>query len=192
MRGIATQAAIAIDNARLYRAAQTEIAERKRTEDELRESEARFRDMADNVPVMVWVSDPTGACTYLSRSWYEFTGQTEQEALGFGWLDVIHPDDRERTREAFATSNLRRERVQLEYRLRRADGEYAWAIDIGAPRVDGNGEFHGHVGSVLDISERKGIEDEREHLVVALSDLTDILEARVGRRTEELAAARNC
>ena len=135
VRGIAAQAAIAIDNARLYRAAQTELAERKRTEDALRESEARFRDMADNLPVMVWVSDPTGACTYLSRFWYEFTGQTEEQALGFGWLDVIHPEDRERTREAFATANLRRERVQLEYRLRRADGEYAWAIDIGAPRV---------------------------------------------------------
>jgi PAS domain S-box-containing protein len=189
VRGIATQAAIAIDNARLYRAAQTEIAERKRTEAALRESEARFRNMADNVPVMVWVSDPTGACTYLSRSWYECTGQTEQEALGFGWLDVIHPEDRERARDAFATANLRRERVQLEYRLRRADGEYAWAIDVGAPRVDESGEFHGHVGSVLDISERKRIEDEREHLVGALSDLTDTLEARVGRRTEELAAA---
>ena len=95
VRGIATQAAIAIDNARLYRAAQTEIAERKRTEAALRESEARFRNMADHVPVMVWVTDPTGACTYLSRSWYEFSGQTEQQALGFGWLDIVHPEDRD-------------------------------------------------------------------------------------------------
>jgi PAS domain S-box-containing protein len=189
VRGIATQAAIAIDNARAYRAAQTEIAERKRTEAALRESEARFRNMADHVPVMVWVTDPTGACTYLSRSWYEFSGQTEQQALGFGWLDVIHPEDRQRTRDAFATANLRQTPVQLEYRLRRADGEYGWAIDVGAPRLDERGEFHGHVGSVLDITERKGIEDEREHLVGALSDLTNTLEARVGERTEELAAA---
>ena len=184
VRGIATQAAIAIDNARLYRAAQTEIAERKRTEAALRESEARFRNMADHVPVMVWVTDPTGACTYLSRSWYEFSGQTEQEALGFGWLDVIHPEDRERARAAFATANDRREAVRLEYRLRRANGEYGWAIDVGAPRLDERGEFHGHVGSVLDITERKRIEDEREQLVGALSDLTDSLETRVGERTE--------
>ncbi len=189
VRGIATQAAIAIDNARLYRAAQTEIAERKRTEAALRESEARFRNMADHVPVMVWVSDPTGACTYLSRSWYEFSGQTEQEALGFGWLDVIHPEDRERARAAFATANDRREAVRLEYRLRRANGEYGWAIDVGSPRLDEGGEFHGHIGSVLDITERKRIEDEREQLVGALSDLTDSLETRVGERTEELAAA---
>ena len=189
VRGIAAQAAIAIDNARLYRAAQTEIAERKRTEAALRESEARFRNMADHVPVMVWVSDPTGACTYLSRSWYEFSGQTEQEALGFGWLDIIHPEDRERAREAFATAHARQESVRLEYRLRRADGAYAWAIDVGAPRRDEGGEFHGHVGSVLDITERKRIEDEREQLVGALSDLTDSLETRVGERTEELAAA---
>ena len=172
-----------------YRAAQTEIAERKRTEAALRESETRFRNMADNVPVMVWVTDPTGACTYLSRSWYEFSGQTEQEALGFGWLEMIHPEDRERAREAFATANLRREPARLEYRLRRADGEYGWAIDVGAPRLDERGEFRGHVGSVLDITERKRIEDEREQLVGALSDLTDTLEARVGERTEELAAA---
>ena len=189
VRGIATQAAIAIDNARLYRAAQTEIAERKRTEAALRESEARFRNMADHVPVMVWVTDPTGSCTYLSRSWYEFSGQTEQEALGFGWLDVIHPEDRERARAAFATANDRREAVRLEYRLRRANGEYGWAIDVGSPRLDEGGEFHGHIGSVLDITERKRIEDEREQLVGALSDLTDSLETRVGERTEELAAA---
>jgi PAS domain S-box-containing protein len=189
VQGIATQAAIAIDNARLYRAAQTEIAERKRTEAALRESDGRFRNMADHVPVMVWVTDPTGACTYLSRQWYEFSGQTEEQALGFGWLDVVHPEDREKTREAFATANLHRAPVRLEYRLRRADGEYAWAIDVGAPRLDESGEFHGHVGSVLDITERKRVEDEREHLVGALSDLTDTLEARVGERTEELAAA---
>jgi PAS domain S-box-containing protein len=189
VRGIATQAAIAIDNARTYRAAQTEIAERTRTEAALRESEARFRYMADHVPVVVWVTDPTGACTYLSRSWYEFSGQTEQEALGFGWLDVVHPEDRERTRDAFATANLHREPIRLEYRLRRADGEHAWAIDVGAPRLDERGEFHGHVGSVLDITQRKQIEDEREQMVGALSDLTDTLEARVGERTEELAAA---
>jgi PAS domain S-box-containing protein len=187
--GIATQAAIAIDNARAYRAAQTEIAERKRTEAALRESEARFRNMADHVPAVVWVTDPTGACTYLSRSWYELTGQTAQQALGFGWLDVVHPEDREQTHAALMSANVRQEPVRLEYRLRRADGAYAWAIDVGAPRLDEGGEFHGHVGSVLDITERKRIEDEREHLVGALSDLTDTLEARVGERTEELAAA---
>jgi PAS domain S-box-containing protein len=187
--GIAAQAAIAIDNARLYRAAQAEITERAQTEAALRESEARFRNMADSAPVMVWVNDPSGSCTYLSRSWYEFTAQTEAQALGFGWLEVVHPEDRERIREVCRNANARREPFRLEYRLRRADGEYAWTIDVGAPRLDESGEFLGHVGSVLDIADRKRAEDEREGLVTALSDLTETLEARVAERTAELAAA---
>jgi PAS domain S-box-containing protein len=131
----------------------------------LRESEERFRNLADNAPVMVWMTEPGAGCVYLSKSWYEFTGQTPETGLGFGWLDATHPDDREYVRETFLAANSKREAFRLEYRLRRKDGEYRWAIDAAAPRFDPGGEFLGHVGSVIDITERKQMEAERERML---------------------------
>jgi PAS domain S-box-containing protein len=135
-----------------------EITERIRAEKALRQSEERFRDMADNAPVMVWLTDPTGYCTYLSKSWYEFTGQTEAEGLGFGWLDATHPDDLEKSRAMFLAANEGRTAFQLEYRLRRHDGVYRWAIDAAKPWFGSGGEFKGYIGSVIDISDRKEAE----------------------------------
>ncbi|MBW4428406.1 MAG: PAS domain S-box protein [Nostoc desertorum CM1-VF14] len=131
----------------------------------LRESEERFRNMADNAPVMVWVTDSTGYCTYLSRSWYEFTGQTEETGLGFGWLNAVHPEDCEDSKAIFLTANERYEAFQLEYRLRCKDGEYRWAIDAASPWFGVDGQFKGFIGSVIDISARKQAEEalrERE------------------------------
>jgi PAS domain S-box-containing protein len=145
--------------------------------------------MADSAPVMVWVSDPAGNCTYLNRPWYEFSGQPEASALGSGWLEILHPDDRARIRKAFLEAHARQTPFRLEYRLRRADGAWRWALDAAEPRLADDGRFLGYVGSVLDITERKEVEDERERLVATLRDLTGSLEARVAERTAELAAA---
>jgi PAS domain S-box-containing protein len=135
-----------------------EAVERARAEDRRRESEERFRNLADHAPVMMWVTDPTGACTYLNRSWYEFTGQTPEEAEGFGWLEAIHPDDRTVVEQVFREANAARRDFRLEYRLRRRDGAYRWAIDAAAPRFAPSGEFLGYVGSVIDIDERRSTE----------------------------------
>jgi PAS domain S-box-containing protein len=137
--------------------------ERTRSEAALRESEARFRNMADHAPVMIWTTDPTGACIYLNRPWYEFTGQSEAEAAGFGWLEAVHPDDRGWSAEAFFAANAKREAFRVEYRLRRADGIYRWAIDAGSPRFGPAGEFLGFVGSVIDIDDRRGTEEALRH-----------------------------
>jgi PAS domain S-box-containing protein len=144
-----------------------------RAKEALRESEERFRHMADNAPVMIWVSEPDGACTYLSRSWYEFTRQTPETGLGFGWLDATHPDDRQYVSEAFIAANERGEAFRVEYRLRRQDGEYRWVIDSAAPRISPNGEFLGYIGSVIDITDRKRAEtalEESEERFRMLSD----------------------
>jgi PAS domain S-box-containing protein len=123
--------------------------------DALRESEARFRHLADHAPVMIWITDPFGSSTYLSAQWYQFTGTSAREGEGFGWIDSVHPDDREKARESFLAANERREPLRLEYRLRRHDGEYRWALDTGVPRFGAGGEFFGYIGSVIDITERK-------------------------------------
>lgn len=136
-----------------------DVTRQAQTEMALRESEERFRNLADHAPVMVWVTEPDGACSYLSRSWYEFTGQTEETGLGFGWLDAVHPDDRGWSGQVFRDANAEREAFRLEYRLRRADGTYGWAIDAAAPRFGDDGTFLGYVGSVIDITERKQIEE---------------------------------
>ena len=124
----------------------------------LRESEARFRNLADQSPMMVWVTDPEGACTFLSRSWYEFTGQKQEEALGFGWLEAVHPDDREMSGKAFVESNAAQSNFKIEYRLRGADGTYRWAIDAATPLFGPDGDYLGYVGSVVDIDDQKKVE----------------------------------
>ncbi len=125
----------------------------------LRESEARFRNMADHAPVMMWVTDPSGNCTYLNRAWYDFTGQTESAAYGLGWLDAVHPDDRHWSGEVFLAANAAREAFRLEYRLQDRNGDYRWAIDAASPRFDSDGAFLGYIGSVIDINERREAEN---------------------------------
>lgn len=143
----------------------TDISEQKQAELALRESEQRFRNMADNAPVMIWVTDSTGCCTYLSQSWYNFTGQTEETGLGLGWLDAVHPEDFESAKNAFLAANQRHEAFRIEYRLRRKDGEYRWVIDAATPWLSWDGEFLGYIGSVIDITERKAAETERDRLL---------------------------
>ncbi|MDX0432839.1 PAS domain S-box protein [Sinorhizobium medicae] len=86
----------------------------------------RFRAIADDAPVMIWVTDASGAATYHSRLWLETTGQTAEQAKGFGWADAIHGDDRHKVECRFDDALRRKEPVRLEYRLRRTDGSLAW------------------------------------------------------------------
>jgi len=135
-----------------------ESIERARAVRALMESEQRFRTMADHAPVMVWITEPDGSCSYLNRSWYEFTGQTPDLALGFGWLDATHPEDRPAAEQLFFEANAKQTPFRLEYRLRGADGDYRWMIDSAAPRFAADGHFAGFIGSVIDITDRKVLE----------------------------------
>jgi PAS domain S-box-containing protein len=137
-----------------------DITETRRAEAALAESEERFRNMADHSPVMLWVTDAKGLCTYLNRGWYEYTGQTDATGLGFGWLEAVHPEDRGIAEEIFRDAVTHSQPFRVEYRLRRKDGVYRWAIDAAAPRFGRNGEYLGYVGSVIDIHDRRQYEQE--------------------------------
>ncbi|MCM2374301.1 PAS domain S-box protein [Aporhodopirellula aestuarii] len=131
-----------------------DITEQKETQQRIRDSEQRFRIMANAAPAMIWVSDHNHQCTFLSQRWCDFTGQPELEGLQLGWIEAVHPDDQAATRAAFLAAAERHEPFELDFRLRTADGGYRWAIDAGQPRFDESGEFAGYVGSVIDAHDR--------------------------------------
>jgi PAS domain S-box-containing protein len=133
----------------------TDIHENQLAQQALRESEARFRNLADNAPVMIRITEPDGLCTYLNRRWYEFTGQTPGTGLDTGWLNAVHADDRAEADWTFREANASRAAFRLEYRLRRADAEWRWVLDTATPRLAEGGAFLGFIGSVIDITDRK-------------------------------------
>ena len=131
-----------------------QVSARKKVE----ESEARFRQMADHAPVMLRVADPSGACVYLNRQWFEYTGQARDAASAWAGWTAVHPDDVERVRGNFIAANEMQVPFRSEYRLRRWDGESRWFIDSAMPRFDGTGDFVGYIGSVIDIEDRRRAE----------------------------------
>jgi PAS domain S-box-containing protein len=112
-----------------------------------------FRLMADCAPVMIWVSGPDRQCVYVNRPWLEFTGRTLEDALGEGWREGIHPEDRARALGEYERAFIATEPFELEYRLRRRDGKFRWLLDKGVPVVV-DGELNGFIGSCLDITDR--------------------------------------
>jgi PAS domain S-box-containing protein len=151
-----------------------DITERKRAEERLRESEARFQGMADTAPVLIWMTGTDGLCNYFNKPWLEFTGRTMEQEVGTGWLEGVHPDDVQGCFDGFLPAYHARKPFSMEYRLKRADGEYRWVIESGIPRYTGGGQFAGYIGSNIDITELKRAEVQRQRLHQLEADLARI------------------
>jgi PAS domain S-box-containing protein len=139
--------------------AQDVTEERRRTAALLRESEERFRNTADTAPVILWYGDTKKRLTFVNQETIRFTGLPAEKLLGDGWMDVIHPDDLEPARKAYYEGVDRRASYQLEYRARRADGEYRNMLGTTSPRYAGN-MYLGQAGSVVDVTDLKRRQDE--------------------------------
>ena len=124
----------------------------------LDETEDRFRIMADQAPVMIWMAGLDKLCTFFNLVWLNFTGRTLEQEIGNGWAEAVHPDDFERCLSTYVSAFDAREPFTMEYRLRRFDGEYRWLIDNGIPYYNAQGVFLGYLGSCIDISDRKHAE----------------------------------
>jgi PAS domain S-box-containing protein len=157
-----------------------DVDDRRMVERELQESEIRFRLMADHAPVMLWMAGEDGACTFFNQGWLEFSGRTLEQERGVGWAEGIHFEDFQRCMHTYLSSFVERRSFRMEYRLRRADGEYRWVLDTGVPRYARDGSFAGYIGSCIDISELREAQQQ-------LKRTSDDLEVRVNERTEELA-----
>jgi PAS domain S-box-containing protein len=171
---VTTTAGEQVANYAIYR----DITERKRTEARLLESEARFQMMADTAPVLIWMTGTDGLCNYFNKPWLDFTGRTIEQEVGTGWLESVHPDDVQGCADGFLPAFHARKAFRMEYRMKRADGEYRWLLESGIPRFTGEGEFAGYIGSNIDITDLKRAEEEREKLRQAQADL-----ARINRVT---------
>jgi PAS domain S-box-containing protein len=132
-----------------------DISERKRAEAELLESEGRFQTVANAAPVLIWMAGADGGRTFFNNSWFDFTGRTAEQELISGWTTGLHPEDLDRCLDEYKTSVGAHHHFQMEYRLRRADGDFRWLLDSGTPRFGPGGIFSGYIGACVDITDIK-------------------------------------
>ncbi len=164
------------------------IAERRARTLVLRESEARFRSLADTAPVLIWMTDRDKRCNFFNKGWLDFTGRSLAQELGDGWTEGVHPDDAEQCLRTYVNAFDARREFTMEYRLRRHDGEYRWVLDKGVPRLAPDGTFLGYIGCADDISERK-LAEERAWQVVEAAPNAMLVVDQAGKITLANAAA---
>lgn len=153
-----------------------QVLSRKKVE----KSESRLSDLIDTVPAIIWIAKAEGGANYLNKNWYDFTGQKKEDSLGRGWLDAVHPDDRENAVVTVDLGNSKREAFSNRFRIKNKNGEYRWVVNHGSPKFDSDGNFEGMIGTVVDIHEehrKEKIIKEKEHLTETIVREADVATA---------------
>jgi PAS domain S-box-containing protein len=160
-------------------------ARKRKAEAVLRESEKRFRVMADSTPSLVWMCDPEGKVTYLNERRVAFTGLDPNAGYGDTWTDYVHPNDLKNVLDVLARSLKSHQSFSNEYRLRRRDGVYRWMLDIAAPRIGGNGVFAGFIGSASDVTDQKLAQEALEKMSGRLIEAQEKERRRIARELHD-------
>ena len=142
-----------------------DVSRHKRTEDALRQSEERFRRLANSVPAFVWTATPEGQVNYVNDPWYTYSGLEREQTAGFGWLDAIHPEDRDRCMATYREALRQGTSYRVELRSRRADGHYRWFLMRAEPMRDALGNITGWFGTCVDIDDLKLAQEARARLL---------------------------
>jgi PAS domain S-box-containing protein len=151
-----------------------DVSEAHWTAERVKETEDRFRTMADAAPVLLWMSDTDGLCTFFNQTWLDFTGRTLDEEWGVGWAEGVHFEDLQRSLDTYVEAFNERRVFEMEYRLRRHDGVFRWILDRGTPRHTPDGTFAGFIGSCIDITERRGLEEDLRRAVQVRDEFLSI------------------
>ncbi len=174
MTGLAGQAAVGIDNARLFASAQSELDERRHAEALLRASEGRFRGVAETMPGFVWTADADGRLDYTSPNWHTYSGTDPEASQGEGWAAFVHPDDRAQAFERWAGALSSLDPYEVEFRLRRADGVYRWWLARAHASVEPDIGTVRWIGTCTDLDEivaaRETLARSREELEVMVEE----------------------
>ncbi len=147
-----------------------DISDRIRLEARLTRSRDFSLKLLREFPNPIWRSGTDGKCDYFNKAWLDFTGRKLEQELGDGWAESIHPDDRDACLMAYREAFDRRQAFEIEYRLRRHDGEYRWLIDSGAPYTDLDDNFAGYIGACYDITARKLAEEKARKLSLVVEE----------------------
>jgi PAS domain S-box-containing protein len=160
-------------------------ARKRKVEAVLRESEKRFRAMADTTPSLVWMCGPQGKITYLNDRRIAFTGPDPDAGYGHSWIEYVHPDDRRNVEDVVSQGLKDHQPFSNEYRLRRSDGAYRWMFDVAAPRLNGDGSFAGFIGSAIDVTDQKLAQQALEKMSGQLIEAQEKERSRIARELHD-------
>jgi PAS domain S-box-containing protein len=183
--GLTSVELIEIDNEPCFLGVVTDITDRKRAEHSVLESERRFRLVANTAPVMIWTSGLDKLCDYFNQPWLEFTGRALQDELGNGWTEGVNPEDLKSCVDTYTKAFDARQSFEMQYRLRRHDGEYRWVLDAGVPRFGGDNSFAGYIGSCIDITDRKLAEEALSTVGRRLMEAQEEERSRIARELHD-------
>jgi PAS domain S-box-containing protein len=176
---------VEVSGKKLFTVIIRDVTERRLAEEAVRESERRFRLMANTAPVMIWTSGPDTRCDYFNQPWLDFTGRRLEAELGNGWAEGVHPEDRAACLDTYTKAFDARQPFEMQYRLRRHDGEYRWIFDAGVPRFSGDHSFAGYIGSCIDITDRKLAEEALSAVGRRLIEAQEEERSRIARELHD-------